>query len=116
MLEYQTLNDQVRRIVLSTMKDGDKAFNLPKVIEALSHNLNDRRYVAYALAGIGNGHGDISARIKIGHAVIDVDICGQTSCIYYEKDPIDGTIQGYCWNPKRKNHADVKVTFVRLER
>lgn len=61
MLNYQTLDSQIRRIVLSTMKDGDKAFNLPKVIEALSHNLNDRRYVAYALAGVCNGYGDIDA-------------------------------------------------------
>lgn len=116
MLNYQTLDSQIRRIVLSTMKDGDKAFNLPEVIEALSHNLNDRRYAAYALAGVCNGYGDIEARIKIGRAIVDIDICGETSCVYYDKDPIDGTLQGYCWNPKRKNHADVKVTFVRWTR
>lgn len=107
MLEYQTLNTQVRRLVLETMKDGDKAFNLPKVIENISHNLNDRRYVAVALAGVCNGYGDIEARIRIGQAVMDIDICGETSCVYYDK-PSD-----YCWKPKRKRHADVKVSFVR---
>lgn len=107
MLEYQTLPQQVRRIVLSTMKDGDKAMNLPKVIEALSHNLNDRRYAAYALAGVCNGYGDIEARVLIGRCVIDIDVCGWTSCVYYERDT------DYCWNPKRKEHADVKISFVR---
>lgn len=110
MLSYQTLDRQVRRLVLETMKDGDKAFNLPKVIENISHNLNDRRYVVYALAGICNGYGDISARIKVGCVVMDIDICGETSCVYYEKE------EDYCWKPKRKFHSDVKVSFVRYER
>ena len=107
MLSYQTLDTQIRRLVLETMKDGDKAFNLPRVIENISHNLNDRRYVAVALAGVCNGYGDIEARIRVGEIVMDIDICGETSCVYYEKE------SDYCWNPKRKNHADVKVRFVR---
>lgn len=109
MLNYQTLNIQVRRLVLETMKDGDKAYNLPEVISHISHNLNDKRYVAYALSGVCNGYGDISSRVKIGGVVIDIDICGETSCVYYEKD------SDY-WNPKRKTHADVVVKFVGLER
>ncbi len=110
MLCYQTLNQQVRCLVLETMKDGDKAFNLPRVIENISHNLNDRRYVAYALAGVGNGHGDIGARVRIGDCILDIDVAGETSCVYYERD------EDYCWNPKRKRHADVSVKFVKWVR
>lgn len=106
MLSYETLNIQVKRLVLETMKDGDTTFNLPKVIEHISHNLNDRRYTAKCLAGIGNGHGDIYARIKVGYCVMDISIVDKiTACVYYDKS------SDYCWNPKRKWHNDVKVEF-----
>ena len=109
MLSYETLPQQVKRIIYSTLNDGDKYMNGPKVYEALAHNLNDRRYVPVCLSGIGNGHGDTTLVMRIGKAVIEIDACGWTSTVYYEKD------SDYCWNPKRKEHTDIKVKFLKWE-
>ena len=107
MLEYQVLNKEIRRLVLDTMKDGDKAFQAPKVYEALKHNLHDHRYVPECLASISNGYGDITLRIRVGHAIFDINVSGNTKCVYYERD------EDYCWKPKWKEHADVVVKFVK---
>ena len=99
------VEEQIRFKVLSTMKDGDKAFEASKVYQAVSHKLNDRRYGCECLAGVCNGYGDIELVIKIGGVRYLIEVIPSLVCLVYYEHESD-----YCSRPKRKTHYDVKVT------